>query len=197
MSPLRIVVLTTLTMLAFAGNSLLCRIALGHTAIDAASFTTVRLVSGALMLWILVRARLKVSNPGGNWGSALALFAYAASLSFSYASLTTATGALLLFGAVQATMIGQSVWRGERLRWLQLTGLALALGGAGWPAAAGLLCAAIGRFITDAEFRRRVGDLFIAWQRHGRSCQRDGRKFSAGCFDGCGIKPGHGEQFLG
>ncbi|MGZ3158949.1 MAG: DMT family transporter [Burkholderiaceae bacterium] len=129
MSPLRIVVLTTLTMMAFAGNSLLCRIALAHTAIDAASFTTIRLVSGALMLWLLVRVRRNQSGTGGNWGSALALFAYAASLSFSYASLTTATGALLLFGAVQATMIGQSIWHGERLRRLQLIGLVFALAG--------------------------------------------------------------------
>jgi drug/metabolite transporter (DMT)-like permease len=129
MSRLRIFALTTLTMLAFAGNSLFCRIALSHTAIDAASFTTIRLVSGALMLWLLVQAKRDTITIGGNWGSALALFAYAASLSFSYASLTTATGALLLFGAVQATMIGQSIWRGERLRGLQLLGLLVALAG--------------------------------------------------------------------
>lgn len=129
MSRVRIVVLTALTMLAFAGNSILCRIALAHTAIDAASFTTIRLVSGALMLWLLVRIKNGRSGAGGNWGSALALFAYAACFSFSYASLTTATGALLLFGAVQATMIGHSIRRGERLRGLQLLGLLLALGG--------------------------------------------------------------------
>ncbi|MGZ3236566.1 MAG: DMT family transporter [Burkholderiaceae bacterium] len=129
MSRVRIFVLTALTMMAFAGNSLFCRIALAHTAIDAASFTTIRLISGALMLWLLVRTRRSTTNTSGNWGSALALFIYAASLSFSYASLTTATGALLLFGAVQATMIGQSVWRGEHLRMLQLLGLVLALGG--------------------------------------------------------------------
>jgi drug/metabolite transporter (DMT)-like permease len=129
MPPVRIVALTALTMIAFAGNSLLCRIALAHTAIDAASFTAVRLISGALMLWLLVRIRKNHGATGGNWGSALALFVYAASLSFSYASVTTATGALLLFGAVQATMIGRSVWRGERLRGLQSIGLMLAIGG--------------------------------------------------------------------
>jgi drug/metabolite transporter (DMT)-like permease len=129
MSSVRIFALTTLAMIAFAGNSLFCRIALAHTAIDAASFTTIRLVSGALMLWLLVRARRNMSGIGGNWGSALALFAYAASLSFSYAGLTTATGALILFGAVQATMIGHSILHGDYLRRWQLVGLILALAG--------------------------------------------------------------------
>ena len=124
----RLCILTALTMAAFAGNSLLCRIALTHTTTDAASFTTVRLVSGALTLWLLVRTTRNTSGTG-NWWSALALFVYAASFSFSYASLTTATGALLLFGAVQATMIGHGMWRGERLRGLQLLGLLLAGGG--------------------------------------------------------------------
>lgn len=135
MSPVRLFSLTALTMMAFSGNSLLCRIALAHTGTDAASFTTIRLLSGALMLSLLVlllqtrRNASGAGGTGGNWGSALALFIYAASFSFSYASLTTATGALLLFGAVQATMIGYSVRQGERLRALQLLGLALALGG--------------------------------------------------------------------
>lgn len=116
-------------MLAFAGNSLLCRLALQETGIDAASFTTVRLASGALVLWLVVRLRHGLRSGGGNWPSALALFAYAAGFSFAYLSLTAATGALLLFGAVQATMIGHGIWAGERLRGLQLVGLALAGGG--------------------------------------------------------------------
>ena len=125
----RVVALTVLAMLAFAGNSLLCRMALKHTTIDAASFTTIRLASGALMLWLLVRVR-GGSHPGaGNWRSACALFVYAAAFSFAYLSLTAATGALLLFGAVQATMIGHGLWSGERLRKLQWVGLVLALGG--------------------------------------------------------------------
>lgn len=129
MSLRRLFILTALTMIAFAGNSLLCRIALAHTAIDAASFTTIRLASGALMLWLLLVRMARKTSGAGNWWSALALFAYAACLSFSYASLTTATGALLLFGAVQATMIGQGMWRGERLRGWQLVGLVLAVAG--------------------------------------------------------------------
>ncbi len=125
----RIIFLTLLAMMAFAGNSLLCRAALKHTSIDAASFTAIRLISGALMLWLVVQIRPGRPAGGGNWGSALALFAYAACFSFAYISLTAATGALLLFGAVQVTMIGRGLWAGERLRGLQLLGLLLAFGG--------------------------------------------------------------------
>jgi drug/metabolite transporter (DMT)-like permease len=125
----RIIALTSLAMIAFAANSLLCRAALKHTSIDAASFTTIRLTSGALMLWLLARARRGTHTGGGNWLSAFALFAYAAGFSFAYVSLPVAPGALLLFGAVQATMIGHGVWAGERLLRLQLVGLLLAFGG--------------------------------------------------------------------
>jgi drug/metabolite transporter (DMT)-like permease len=116
-------------MLAFAGNSLFCRLALKHTPIDAASFTTIRLISGAAMLWLVVRARGGGRVGRGNWLSALALFVYAAGFSFAYLNLSVATGALLLFGAVQATMIGVGVWRGERMHAPQLVGLLLAAGG--------------------------------------------------------------------
>ena len=130
MSSARLFALTTLAMLAFAGNSLLCRAALQHTGINASSFTVIRLISGALVLWLLVRLRSGRNTTGqGNWGSALALFAYAAGFSFAYVSLPAATGALLLFGAVQATMIGVGLWRGELLRRWQIVGLVLALGG--------------------------------------------------------------------
>ena len=129
MSYPRIIALTSLAMTAFAGNSLLCRVALKHTSIDAASFTTIRLISGALMLWLVVRMRRGTYTGGGSWMSAFALFVYAAGFSFAYVSLPAATGALLLFGAVQATMIGYGVCVGERLLKLQLVGLALALGG--------------------------------------------------------------------
>jgi drug/metabolite transporter (DMT)-like permease len=104
----RVFALTLLAMLAFAGNSLLCRAALRDTGLDAASFTTLRLASGALALWLLTRRRGGGRSGKGNWLSALALFAYA---------------------AVQATMIGYGIWNGERLRSLQLVGLVLALAG--------------------------------------------------------------------
>jgi len=129
MSCVRIISLTSLAMIAFAGNSLLCRLALKHTSIDPASFTAIRLISGALMLWLVVRMKRGASTGKGNWLSAFALFVYAAGFSFAYVSLPAATGALLLFGAVQATMIGHGIWAGERLRRLQLAGLLLAFAG--------------------------------------------------------------------
>jgi drug/metabolite transporter (DMT)-like permease len=127
MSPARIVVLTSIAMLAFAGNSLLCRLALQHTGIDPASFTLIRVASGALVLWLIVRLRGR--GLGGSWASALALFAYAIAFSFAYVSLSAATGALLLFGAVQGTMIGRGLWLGERFGARQTAGLALAVAG--------------------------------------------------------------------
>jgi len=128
MSRSRLALLTTLAMLAFAGNSLLCRAALKQTPIDAASFTSLRLLAGALMLWLILRWR-QAPGIGGSWGSAGALFAYAALLSYAYIGLDTGMGALLLFGAVQATMIGTALWRGERLHGQQTLGLLLAVAG--------------------------------------------------------------------
>lgn len=129
MSTLRIAVLTTLAMLAFAGNSILCRIALKETGIDAASFTSIRLASGAAVLWAITLFLGRDRQGSGNWLSALALFTYAAGFSLAYISLTAATGALMLFGAVQVTMIGYGLWAGERLHKQQLVGFALAFGG--------------------------------------------------------------------
>lgn len=129
MSAIRVSVLTFLTMLAFAGNSLLCRIALKHTGIDAASFTSIRLISGAVVLMAIASFFRRGSSGKGNWISAFALFAYAAGFSFAYISLPAATGALLLFGAVQATMIGHGLLTGERLHRQQTGGLVLAFAG--------------------------------------------------------------------
>ncbi|MBV8250676.1 MAG: DMT family transporter [Comamonas sp.] len=123
------VVLTSLAMLAFAANSLLCRMALQSQAIDAASFTAVRLVSGALILALAVRLRRASAAGVGNWWSGWMLFAYAAAFSFAYVSLPAGAGALILFGAVQATMVGVGLWRGERLAPRQWAGLLLALAG--------------------------------------------------------------------
>jgi drug/metabolite transporter (DMT)-like permease len=129
MSYARVIALTSLAMIAFACNSLLCRVALKHTSIDAASFTTIRLISGAVMLWLVARMSRSAPAGRGNWLSALALFVYAAGFSFAYVSLPASTGALLLFGAVQVTMTGHGIWAGERFRRVQLAGLVLALGG--------------------------------------------------------------------
>ena len=124
-----VLALTALAMLAFAGNSLLCRVALEDTSIDPASFTAVRLISAALVLVLVVQARRAAPATRGSWPSAAALFVYAAAFSFAYVSLSAATGALLLFSAVQATMIGRGVWVGERPKSLQLCGIVLAFGG--------------------------------------------------------------------
>jgi drug/metabolite transporter (DMT)-like permease len=129
MSSARLCLVTSLAMLAFAGNSILCRLALSHSLIDPASFTAVRLLSGAIFLWIVVRVRGGNPSGGGNWVSALALLAYAAGFSFAYVGLSAATGALLLFGAVQATMLGVGILRGERLNRRQIIGVFLAVGG--------------------------------------------------------------------
>ena len=125
----RTIVLTALAMLAFAGNSLLCRLALKESSIDPATFTSIRLVAGALTLWLIVSLRSGRGALEGSWASGLALFAYAAAFSYAYVTLTAATGALLLFGAVQATMIATGLARGERMRAIQVTGLAVAIGG--------------------------------------------------------------------
>jgi drug/metabolite transporter (DMT)-like permease len=129
MSTLRVVSLTVFAMLAFAGNSLLCRIALRDTAIDAASFTSIRLASGALVLAAIMVARRSSPMTAGSWPLAVMLFGYAAFFSFAYRELTAATGALLLFGAVQSSMLGYGLAKGERLRPLQVAGLLVAIGG--------------------------------------------------------------------
>ncbi len=121
--------LTLLAMIAFAGNSLLCRLALKSTTIDAASFTSIRIVTGALALWLIVRLRGETRGAAGSWASAFALFVYAACFSYAYISLPAATGALLLFGAVQVTMIGYGLWTGERLGLRQSAGLTCASSG--------------------------------------------------------------------
>ena len=128
LSGTRLWLVVAAAMLAFAGNSVLCRLALRDGGIDAASFTSVRLVSGALVLWLIVRLR-GGTRAGGDMRSAFALFVYAAGFSFAYITLSTGTGALLLFATVQATMIGRGLATGERLSPLQWCGLAFALGG--------------------------------------------------------------------
>jgi drug/metabolite transporter (DMT)-like permease len=135
----RTALLTTLALLAFAGNSLLCRLALKGTTIDAASFTIARVAAAAVVLWVIVMARRQRERASGrdgalsgNWLSALALFCYAAAFSFAYMRLSAGTGALLLFGSVQATMTGYGLYAGEPLRARQWIGLALALTGLVW-----------------------------------------------------------------
>ena len=125
----RLILITTLAMLAFAANSLLCRVALRDTTIDEASFTAIRLASGAAVLALLVRARHGRPMEAGSWAAAACLFGYAAFFSFAYRHLTAATGAILLFGTVQTSMLSWGFLIGERLRRLQIAGLLVALAG--------------------------------------------------------------------
>jgi drug/metabolite transporter (DMT)-like permease len=173
-SSARIFILTLLAMIAFASNSLLCRAALKKSGIDPATFTLLRIFSGAAALWLVMKMRIclivdrtatpladcsktrvrfpspptspkgkgdsfslreKVrmtaldSKDAGNWISAAALFAYAAGFSFAYTSLSAGTGALLLFGAVQATMILWGLLKGKRLNTIQIVGFIIAMTG--------------------------------------------------------------------
>lgn len=130
-SPARTAALTALAMIAFAANSLLCRMALQAPAlIDPASFSSIRLVSGALMLALIVRLGPgRRAAPHADWPAAAMLFAYVALFSFAYLTLKAATGALVLFGAVQLTMFSAGLWRGERFAPMAWLGLAVAAGG--------------------------------------------------------------------
>ncbi len=122
---------TSFALLAFAFNSILCRLALQSNEIDAAGFTAIRLLAGAITLLIIyaVAGTKNAETKRGNWLSAFFLFAYAICFSFAYTKLTTATGALILFGCVQATMIIFALVKGERPRVLEWLGLFAALGG--------------------------------------------------------------------
>lgn len=129
-SPARTAWLTALALVAFAGNSLLCRMALGGHLISPGGFTAVRLGSGAVTLCLLSAARQRgLPRLAGHWASAAALFVYAAAFSLAYVTLTTGTGALILFGAVQLTMILAGLRAGERPRPAEWLGLGLALTG--------------------------------------------------------------------
>ena len=131
---LRPIVYTSITMLAFAGNSILCRMALRDGAIDPASFTSIRLLSGAIVLLLIVR--LTSNNPSirehGGWLSALVLFFYAICFSYAYISLSAGAGALILFGFVQGTMIEMALWSGDRPSVSEWLGWSLAFGGLVW-----------------------------------------------------------------
>ena len=128
-SPLRTALVTVAALVAFAANSLLCRAALGAGAIDAWSFTAVRIASGAAVLAALVRLRNGRALGTGSFPSALALWGYAAAFSLAYLRLGAGVGALVLFASVQATMIGWSAWRGTRPSARERGGLLVALAG--------------------------------------------------------------------
>ncbi len=138
---LRTLALTSVTMIFFAANSVLARLALREDEIDGGSFTAVRILSGAVVLALLVGTRgggFSALRRHGSWGAAFALFGYAAAFSFAYLSLDAGVGALILFGAVQITMIAVGMNRGERPPSSEWFGLALALFGLGYLVSPGL-----------------------------------------------------------
>ena len=127
MPALRLFALTLAALLCFAANSLLCRAALRPGLVDPATFTSVRLVSGALALALLLLAGRRGRPTGGSVGSAIALALYAVAFSFAYVRIGAGVGALLLFGAVQVTMVGWSALGGARPTAAQALGIAVAL----------------------------------------------------------------------
>lgn len=129
--------LVAVAMFAFAANSILCRLALAEGSIDAGSFTLVRIFSGAITLALLLllnRSNAKASFPGFNFSlmAGFALFAYAVLFSFAYIQLAAGTGALLLFGAVQLSLLVLHWWQGERFQRLEIIGIACSLAGFVW-----------------------------------------------------------------
>lgn len=130
MHAIKPLVFTTLALIAFAANSVLCRLALGGKTIDAAGFTSIRLLSGALVLLCIVKLNgNKQATTRGSWSSAFLLFLYAVTFSFAYLTLNTGTGALILFGSVQITMILRSIFSGNRLLPIEWMGVFTAFSG--------------------------------------------------------------------
>lgn len=123
------IALSVTTLIAFASNSVLCRLALAQGAIDPTSFTSLRILSGAATLWVISAILRRTSRPKGSWISSSMLALYAFAFSYAYVSLSAGTGALILMGVVQATMIVGGIHAGERLNLVQWLGLLLALGG--------------------------------------------------------------------
>jgi len=130
-SVIKTLVLTALAMIAFAANSVLCRMALGNHAIDASSFTILRLLSGALILLLIISVKKRNHKPEskGSWFASSMLFLYALTFSFAYITLDTGTGALILFGTVQILMIVVSMIRGHRLHISEWVGVSIAFVG--------------------------------------------------------------------
>lgn len=169
-----ILFLTTIAMIAFAANSVLARLALADGTIDPASYTTIRIVAGALMLMVLVwRSHgTPALKPKGDWSSAMSLLVYAAGFSFAYLALDTGTGALILFACVQATMIVWGLYKGERPIALEWAGLMVAFGALIWlvspgvsapdPLGAALMAAAGVAWGVYSLRGQRQGDPLIA-----------------------------------
>jgi len=133
---MKTILFTIMALLAFAGNSILCRLAIGDNTIDAASFTSIRLFSGIVVLFVILKlAQAKIVQPKstvtskGSWSAAFMLFLYAIAFSYAYLSLDTGTGALILFASVQITMIAVGIYLGNKLRLVEWLGVLVSFSG--------------------------------------------------------------------
>jgi hypothetical protein len=170
---------------AFAANSLLCRLALGSGAIDAATYASVRLLSGAAVLVPLAFRR--AGRPAGSWPSAAMLFAYAVPFSFAYRTLSAGTGALILFAAVQTTMISAGLRSGERPGAVQWLGLLLAFFGLGYLVRPGLAAPSP----VGAGLMAVAG---IAWGAYSLRGRRAGQPIAETAGNFACVAPGGGRQ---
>ena len=176
-SQFRLVVLTVLVLVAFIANSLLCRVALASRAMSIVDFTCIRLLSGAVVLWLLLRVKDGRTALAGSWASALVLFGYAACFSLSYTSLSAGTGALLLFGAVQCVMIAWGLYRGERLSVWQWLGAVLSPSWFSLACRAGCGCATV----VGATQMAAAGVCWAAYSLRGQG-SKDPTAETAGNF---------------
>ena len=188
-TPLRsrpaVVAVTALVMAAFAANSVLARLALATTATGPGVFTAVRLAAGAVVLAAVVRARGHAAS--GSWASAVALFAYAAAFSYAYLGLGAGTGALVLFGAVQLTMIGAGLRAGERLGAVQWAGLAAAAGGLVVLVAPGVTAPPLGAAALMAVSGVAWGAYSLRGRRAGDPAAETAGNFSRAAVLGLGL----------
>jgi len=131
LSTAKTVIYTIIALIAFAANSVLCRLALGDKEIDPSSFTSIRLLSGSIVLFMLIQFKKNKNTilVKGSWAGSVMLFLYAATFSFAYMTLDTGTGALILFGSVQLTLILLSLLSGTRLHFSEWTGIGVAFSG--------------------------------------------------------------------
>ena len=172
--------LTLLSMTLFAGNSVLCRLALLEYKMEPVTYTAVRLISGALMLWLIMAVRHKNVFKSGTWPGALSLFTYMACFSWAYVELPTAVGTLIIAVAVQTTMIGFGFFSGERPSRQQGIGIGIAL--------VGLVFLLLPGLTADHFYIRcGMGRLLPVRQRRERSRRIDRRKL----HEGRSLHPAH------
>lgn len=140
---MRLAVLTAISMLAFAANSILARLALAEHSIDPLAYTGIRLASGALVLAVIAhlhihRSGVKGLSIGGSWAGALALLLYAITFSIAYMMIGAGTGALVLFASVQIGMLAWAIIKGDRPRLLEWLGIGIAFAGLAYLVSPGL-----------------------------------------------------------